>query len=163
MSTRVRATVQHGKTSYKFNLSSYLAECDANYLRLVNLLYSRESRDWHPMVYRFQHNRGEVSFEMSNESRYASTVSIVRHMPQALDDVRLEVRAYHDVQCAEVLNFQGQAAHSARYDLPNEGMHTPDEKSQVNKFLGELLQWCIDKGKIINRARDYRPDPVTSH
>jgi len=36
-----------------------------------------------------------------------------------------------------------------RYEVPNAAMHHPDEKSQVNRALGELLSVCIEQGRVL--------------
>ena len=36
-----------------------------------------------------------------------------------------------------------------RYELPNAALHHPDEKSQVNRALGELLASCIEHGRML--------------
>ncbi|GIS51825.1 MAG: hypothetical protein Ct9H90mP27_3160 [Gammaproteobacteria bacterium] len=35
---------------------------------------------------------------------------------------------------------------SGSYEYPNKKMRQPDEKEQINKFLGEILSLCIEKG-----------------
>ncbi|EMP84373.1 hypothetical protein VC116063_002770 [Vibrio cholerae O1 str. 116063] len=34
----------------------------------------------------------------------------------------------------------------ARYDYPNENMVQPDEKAQLNRFLGDWLTFCLKHG-----------------
>ena len=61
---------------------------------------------------------------------------------------------YHDVQCAEVIAFQGHDIVLARYGERNPAMCSPDEKSQINRFLGELLDWCLAKGEAQELTSD---------
>ena len=58
----------------------------------------------------------------------------------------LDVRIYHDVRSAEVIRFDQHRNFRFRYPTPNDNMFQPDEKSQINKFLGELLTHCIEHG-----------------
>jgi len=58
----------------------------------------------------------------------------------------LELRIYHDVNSAEVVRFERHRNFRFRYPTPNEHMFQPDEKSQINKYLGELLTYCIEHG-----------------
>lgn len=88
-----------------------------------------------------------IRFAISENCRYTTTVTIFQRMPAGIRDLMLVVRAYHDVQCAEVVSFQGQRRFAPRYEYPNSKMRTPDEKAQVNRFLGELLTLCLRKGR----------------
>ena len=48
---------------------------------------------------------------------------------------------------AEVVEYQGKR-HFLRavYDYPNTDMRQPDEKAQINRFLGEYLSLCLTHG-----------------
>ncbi len=94
------------------------------------------------------HREGDpIHFSVTSDCRYTTTINIAQRMPSGIRDLMLVVRVYHDVQSAEVIRFQGQGRFAARYDYPNAQMRTPDEKSQVNRFLGELLTLCLAKGQ----------------
>ena len=56
------------------------------------------------------------------------------------------VRVYHDAKAAEVIAFQDQRRFKAVYGYPNRQMRHPDEKVQINRFLGEFLRMCIAHG-----------------
>ncbi len=135
---------------YRFDLFSHLAECDANYMRLCKLMMdlgSGELREISVLV----NSVGEaIRFAISEDCRYTTTVTIFQRMPAGIRDLMLVVRAYHDMKCAEVISFQGQRQFAARYDYPNTKMRTPDEKVQVNRFLGELLTLCLRRGRTDN-------------
>ena len=88
-----------------------------------------------------------IRFAISEDCRYTTTVTIAQRMPSGIRDLMLVVRAYHDVKCAEVISFQGQRKFTARYEYPNSKMRSPDEKVQINRFLGELLTLCLKKGR----------------
>ena len=59
---------------------------------------------------------------------------------------RLEVRVYHDARMAEVVGAEHARRFRSVYPYPNVDMHQPDEKSQLNLFLGEWLSHCLACG-----------------
>ncbi|WP_121345194.1 DUF1249 domain-containing protein, partial [Pseudomonas aeruginosa] len=59
---------------------------------------------------------------------------------------RLEVRVYHDARMAEVIGAEQARRLMAIYPYPNQAMHQPDEKNQLNLFLGEWLAHCLACG-----------------
>ena len=61
---------------------------------------------------------------------------------------KMVVRLYHDARMAEVISNQDVQQIKPRYDYPNEKMHLPDEKQQVNYFLKEWLQLCLKFGQV---------------
>ena len=65
---------------------------------------------------------------------------------------QLEVRVYHDARMAEVVSAENARRLHIRYPYPNAAMHQPDEKSQLNLFLGEWLSHCLACG--------HEPQPV---
>ncbi|MDE0093354.1 MAG: DUF1249 domain-containing protein [Gammaproteobacteria bacterium] len=147
MATRYVPLKRSRKVHYRFDLFDYLAECDANYLRLVNLLYSNLSRSLQSTEYVIQKSNSTIEFDVLRPSRYVSIVTVTQRIPVSLPDLMMEVRMFHDVQCAEVVTFQGNETYLARYTTGDPSSRTPDEKSQINRFLGELLNWCINKGE----------------
>ncbi|MFT7246638.1 MAG: hypothetical protein ACI82A_004017 [Candidatus Azotimanducaceae bacterium] len=58
----------------------------------------------------------------------------------------LEVRVYHDIKSAEVVSFERHRNFKFRYNTPNQRMYQPDEKSQINRYFGELLTFCYEHG-----------------
>jgi len=58
----------------------------------------------------------------------------------------LEVRVYHDARMAEVVSAGASRHLLGRYPYPNQAMYQPDEKSQLNLFLGEWLSHCLACG-----------------
>lgn len=62
----------------------------------------------------------------------------------------IQVRLYHDATVAEVIGWEGQRKFEARNDYPNKKMYQTDEKAQLNRFLGELLERCLTDGRILD-------------
>lgn len=58
----------------------------------------------------------------------------------------MSVRLYHDARVAEVCSSEQLGRVQARYDYPNENMVQPDEKAQLNRFLGDWLTFCLKHG-----------------
>ena len=94
-----------------------------------------------------------VSFEVTYRSRYTTVLTLdLPSSVRGLGGMRIKIRAYHDARTAEVIEFQGQRRLKAVYDYPNEQMHQPDEKVQVNRFLSEFLNACLRHG-IVHQER----------
>ena len=100
-----------------------------------------------------------IRFAISESSRYTTTITIAQDMPAGIRDLILVVRAYHDVQCAEVISFQGQRQFASNLARPKDKMRPPDEKAQVNRHLGELLTLCLKKGRTDRSKQDKKELP----
>ena len=61
---------------------------------------------------------------------------------------KMTIRLYHDARMAEVISNQDIRQVKPRYDYPNNKMHLPDEKEQINIFLKEWLQLCLKLGQV---------------
>lgn len=71
-----------------------------------------------------------------------------------LPGVFIQARMYHDAKVAEVVNFQQNKRFNSRYDYPNKKMHQPNEKQQINYFLGEWLDHCIEHRYILRLSNE---------
>jgi uncharacterized protein YqiB (DUF1249 family) len=90
-------------------------------------------------------------------TRYTSLLTIDQlseNAQQSLLHPSMQVRLYHDARLAEVISSQGIARLKPRYDYPNEAMHHPDEKWQVNSFLHDWLKMALAHGQA---AVDIKP------
>lgn len=56
------------------------------------------------------------------------------------------IRVYHDAKTAEVTSYQNHRYFKAIYPVPNRFMYQCDEKEQLNLFLAEWLNLCINEG-----------------
>ena len=61
----------------------------------------------------------------------------------------MSIRIYHDAQMAEIVDFKGVRHFKSSYSYPNKQMLLPDEKQQVNYFLGEWLNYCLKFGVAV--------------
>lgn len=94
-----------------------------------------------------------LELEYLETSRYTRTISLrLRQSPQQrwLTHLHMVIRSYHDAGVAEVLSFQQHQRLDARYDYPNPEMHQPNEKWQINRFLGEWLDHCLRTRRIFH-------------
>ncbi len=138
------------KKRYIPDLISDMAECDANYIRLHRLFPHMDDEEDVKFGVRGQTDEG-ASVVIKIEERCPFTTMLTVRV-ESIEDrpfIRwpsLEVRIYHDVKSAEVISFERHRNFHFRYPTPNANMFQPDEKSQINKFLGELLTFCIEHG-----------------
>ena len=138
------------KRRYNIDLSSHLAECDGNYLRLTRLMPDIERstrRDFRVLSGATSTATAMmVTIEVLDRCPYRTVVAL--HQRAALGSVEtyIKVRLYHDARSAEVIEFQGQRLFEAEYDYPNRKMRQPDEKAQINRFLREFLNACLAHG-----------------
>lgn len=127
---------------YVPHLPTMLAICEANYSRLMQLL---PDVDTERLEYRFSANKSlHYAIRIIDSARYTSTLEISQQQsnaPQFLQP-RMQVRLYHDVRAAEVLNAQRMGSLKGSYPYPNAQMHQRNEKQQVNRFLAEWLTFC---------------------
>ncbi len=78
---------------------------------------------------------------------YTTTLRISQeHCLPWLPVPSMEVRVYHDARMAEVVGAQNARRFRSIYAYPNAAMHQPDEKAQLNLFLGEWLSHCLACG-----------------
>jgi uncharacterized protein len=138
---------------YKVDLSSQMAECEANYLRITKLMMNMEQDH-----YRFLVVRGHVQWlhllRVVERSRYTTTIEMMRTSVHTSSDwlsiPKLTLRVYHDAALAEVLAWEGHKRLRPRYDYPNRSMYQHDEKYQLNRFLGEWLDVCLNHGQSVD-------------
>ncbi|MCD8513971.1 MAG: DUF1249 domain-containing protein [Nitrincola sp.] len=90
----------------------------------------------------------QVTLWVEEAFRYTSTV-VMRQMQTGgspwLESPDIVVRLYHDARMAEVVCTRRRQL-SGVYQYPNDQMHQPDEKYQLNQFLAEWLNQCLRFG-----------------
>lgn len=159
------------KNSYSIDLIRQMAECDANYIRLLKLVPQLQayrdrsfetqgsdepeklleglSREFY--IADFDDHASKVTVEITilEAFKYTSTLEIIQRpeLKQWMTSPSMLVRVYHDANTAEVISYQGHRNLKARYPQPNPKMYHPDEKMQVNQFLGEWLTHCLQVGR----------------
>ncbi|MCF7201117.1 DUF1249 domain-containing protein [Pseudomonas oligotrophica] len=134
---------------YRVDLLELQAACEANYLRLMRLLPGMRAGS-EPR--RIALSQGELSLgvlvlEVLESCPYTTTVQVSQeHCLSWLPVPKMEVRVYHDARMAEVVRAENARRFRSIYTYPNAQMHQPDEKSQLNLFLGEWLSHCLACG-----------------
>ena len=135
-----------GRERYRVALCVLQASCEANYQRLMKLL--PDMRTASPRVRRVALSQGEhllgvLAVDVLENCPYTTSLRVRQEngLPW-LPTPQLEVRVYHDARMAEVVGAAESRRFLGRYPYPNEAMHQPDEKTQLNLFLGEWLSHC---------------------
>lgn len=133
---------------YRVDLVELQAACEANYARLLRLLPDMREAQGERRVALSQ---GDlllgVLLRVTENCPYTTTLEVRQeHSLPWLPVPRLEVRAYHDARMAEVIGAENARRFRGSYPYPNAAMHQPDEKTQLNLFLGEWLSHCIACG-----------------
>jgi len=146
---------------YVPNLITDMAECDANYMRLYQLFPHMKEQDClqfgidasqQAFSYYMQTDEpvtAKVEIKIYQRCPYTTMLKVTVVNSEDAPWVRwptMEVRVYDDAKSAEVISFEEHRNFKFRYALPNSKMYQPDEKSQINRYLGELLTHCIKYG-----------------
>ncbi|MEX0943038.1 MAG: DUF1249 domain-containing protein [Pseudomonadales bacterium] len=141
------------KRRYVPDLVSDMAECDANYIRLLRLFPNLGQEDQLEFGIEGTTEDGAiVKITIEQRCPYTTMLSVRVSNGEDKPWVKwpvLEIRLYHDVRSAEVVSFQRHRNFKYRYYTPNPNMYQPDEKSQINRFLGELLTFCARYGRSL--------------
>lgn len=138
---------------YKVDLAAHMAECDANYARLHQLLPELFDRDERKLSLTLPQVADRVlRFRVVERCPYTTTLALdftraASEWHPLVPAPRLLVRLYHDARTAEVTAYQGEDRFQGHYDYPNGKMRQPDEKAQLNRFLGEYLALCLAHGR----------------
>lgn len=136
------------KPRYRVDLVSLQAVCEANFARLSQLMPDMASQDERRILLDVP-DVGQQSLVMRVLERCPYTTSLqLRHERRHdwLAPPSMEVRLYHDVNMAEVVAAYNRRRFRGVYPYPNEQMLQPDEKYQLNHFLGEWLGYCQRHG-----------------
>jgi len=144
------------KKRYCPNLVNQMAECDANYIRLLKLMPGMLNRDNMPdgddlkIGIRTETAKSILlTIRITERFKYTTSLSIYLDGDNHNSWIKwptLQVRVYHDLNTAEVSSFEQHRHFQSRYEYPNSGMFHPDEKAQLNRYLGELLSHCLARG-----------------
>jgi len=142
------------KKKYSVDLAGQLAECEANYARIMKLLPDMDSVDQRDFgVELTGAGLVQIRIEVKERCKYTTMIDISQ---QVQSDVSLwastpcfSLRVYHDARMAEVIAFDQHQRLRPSYDYPNANMYHRDEKIQLNIYLGEWLSHCLEFGRIL--------------
>ncbi len=139
---------------YKVDLSAQMADCEANYARLLKLMPSFDEQD----QWLYDLNAGDQTWQMQLQIQERAPYTTMLEVSQR-DNLNmwgssplLQVRLYHDVRMAEVTACKGYRRVLPRYDYPNRHMHQQDEKAQLNRFLSDWLSFSLRYGQVTQTA-----------
>jgi len=147
---------------YQPNLVSLMNLCATNYMLLLKVIADKECVGEHRCFYISDFLSYTVMIK--EVTRYTSVVTIAQDSftfepllseslfaeskLNALLHPCMTIRLYHDARMAEVLSCLDVKQIKPRYDYPNNHMHQQDEKQQINRFLNEWLQLCLQLGHV---------------
>lgn len=140
------------KRKYVPDLKRQGSVCEANYARLLKLLPDLDTQDQREYQISWQGRSAVVRLQVEERFRYTTTVMVSQQLESDsrwLDAPQLLVRLYHDAGMAEVICIRQRRQLSGRYPYPNPQMHQPDEKAQLNDFLGECLSQSLSHGHLM--------------
>jgi uncharacterized protein len=135
------------RKKYRIDLPGHMAECDANYLRLMKLFPNLREEDFSAFSVLLGERFCHVRITVVERGPYTTLLELkpVPEIPWGMVP-RMLIRLYHDARSAEVVECHRSRHFRPVYDYPNKHMHMPDEKAQVNRFLTEFLSWCLRHG-----------------
>jgi len=139
---------------YVPDLNEFMALCASNYLKLSKLIDSAggaEDEESERLCLKID-KQPDVHLVLEQKSRYTATYRLSQYCDiqapyAAAVNRQFLVRLYHDAQMAEVLSGLNEGMLPPVYSYPNTEMKQPDEKLQLNRFLGEWLNFCLQFGQ----------------
>ena len=137
---------------YRPHLPTLMALCEVNYMLMLRTLADKEQVGEQRCFFISDFLSYRVQVE--EVTKYTTLLTICQEATitgynlTELFRPKMVVRLYHDARMAEVISNQDVNQIKPRYDYPNEKMHLPDEKQQVNYFLKEWLQLCLEYGQV---------------
>lgn len=96
-----------------------------------------------------------VEIKILEVTKYTTAFSFTINYNSAqkwLPQINITVRCYHDARVAEVVHFQHHKHFHSRYSYPNPKMYHKNEKQQINRFLGEWLNYCLQTHCIFHSS-----------
>ena len=133
---------------YVPDLSGMMAECEANYLRLSKLLPDISESE----IREFALDQSGVDIKVTIRvvERFIHTLTVELTIGQILHPelppTRMTLRMYQDARMVEVVDAREGRQIKGVHTYPNEAMHHPDEKHQLNLYLGQWLRQCLTRG-----------------
>lgn len=137
---------------YRPHLPTLLNLCGINYMLLMRMVGDNEQLGAQRCF--FISDFLSYRIRIDEVTKYTTVICIHQeaqiqgHNLAELFRPEMTIRLYHDARMAEVLKSQHVRQIQPRYDYPNDKMHLPDEKQQINHFLKEWLQLCLRLGQV---------------
>lgn len=144
------------KKKYTVDLAAQMAECEANYARIMQLMPDMAELELRQFVVGVGDGKQQFRIAVTERCKYTTMVDISRQLLVGEEGSRpwtaapsFSLRVYHDARMAEVVAFNQHRQLLAKYDYPNDKMYQRDEKFQLNAFLGEWLSYCLKYGQAL--------------
>lgn len=134
------------RKKYVPDLKEFMALCASNYAKLSRLV-SLVDLEVGEGFYLEIENQPKLLIQLEQKSRHTVTYRLQQDSEKISLKRRYLVRMYHDAKVAEVLSGLNQGMLPPVYPYPNSQMKQPDEKIQLNRFLSEWLNFCLEFGQ----------------
>ncbi len=141
---------------YQPDLRSFMAVSASNYAKFLKLTPNIEQHQGLGLVAEFVIDK-QPNLEVSllQASRYTQTLAFKQSSAKLAMSRELCVRLYHDAQLAEVLSGLHDSMLPPVYKVPNSEMRQVDEKAQLNQFLGEWLNYCLENALLVDQYKNH--------
>ena len=143
------------KKRYVPDIGRLMADCEANYARLLKLLPSQDAACQSIVGVTYQNGvTVQVKIVVTERFKYTSTVCLTQEdqLGKWLSKPELTVRLYHDAAAAEVIHYENMKQLNGSYGYPNSRMYHSDEKVQLNAYLSEWLSHCLHHGHLLEQT-----------
>jgi len=127
------------------DLQSHHAQCELNFHRLLGLMPNWEEGEQQWTLAIGSDGSFTVRLRVVDSARYTTTVEVIQQQP-GLEPPKLVIRLYHDAAMAEIISWDRHRHWKPQYSYPNPQMYQPDEKLELNRFLGDWLEICHSQG-----------------
>jgi uncharacterized protein YqiB (DUF1249 family) len=141
--------MQRLKRKYVPDIIHLGALCESNYRKLMKLVHVvDESDELTISLYVGERFIGNVHAKNIERAKYTDTLLLeqISSSGKWVNNPAITVRMYHDAAVAEVISSHGHKPLKGVNEYPNQFMHHPDEKIQLNRFLAEWLNFCLAYG-----------------
>lgn len=139
------------KRKYIPDLQKQMAQCESNYMRLMKLMPDLDRVDERRFQVSWPEHQAYLRLSVEERFTYTTTLRVSQqhaHDSPWLEAPELVVRLYHDANTAEVVCLRRKQL-AGVYAYPNRQMRHPDEKVQLNQYLGEWLTECLSHGHSV--------------
>lgn len=148
--------------SLPVDIRGHHALCEMNFFRMEKLMpgYRNGLSAWdYSLGISSGAEPGNVTIQLKviDRAPYTTTVEISQCLIKAdggtyndelMPGAQLVVRLYNDVKMAEIVSWDKHRNWLPQYTYPNKHMYHPDEKLELNRFLGDWLAFCRKQGCI---------------
>ncbi|WP_345291788.1 DUF1249 domain-containing protein [Kangiella marina] len=134
------------KRKYIPDLKEFMALCASNYAKLARLTMLTELALNQSFSIPIE-GQPNLLITLKQKSKHTATYELKQESHHFSLKRQYLVRMYHDAKVAEVLTGLNQGMLPPVFAYPNDEMKQPDEKIQLNRFLAEWLNFCLEFGQ----------------